>query len=192
MERLELLSSVGEVVAGYLDHANKVGDGVPTPCAAWSVRHLGNHLVGGNVSSVALLTEAETPDRSGDYLGHDWAEAQRSSVEALVSAFSQPGVMTRVYRAPAGEVPGAVLLNLRTVEHAVHGWDLAVATGQPVTALNAAAEAMYESSVALLGRLPDLMSRRPFDARVDVGSDRQPIDRLVALLGRDPDWTVAG
>jgi hypothetical protein len=86
-----------------------------------------------------------------------------------------------------GPVPAHVLLDLRTVEQIGHGWDIAVAAGLDPSAFRPVAEAAYDSSVQLFQRLP-LGDRRPFATPVDLDYDAEPLDRLLALLGRDPRW----
>ncbi|MFP5372671.1 MAG: TIGR03086 family protein, partial [Actinomycetes bacterium] len=84
-----------------------------------------------------------------------------------------------------GEVAGIVALN----EVIVHGWDIARATGQPY---EADAEHV-EVCISTMGPQPG--EERPvgdsvaFGRPVDVPVDAPPIDRLVAVLGRDPSWT---
>jgi uncharacterized protein (TIGR03086 family) len=94
-----------------------------------------------------------------------------------------------MFRAPAGELPGAGLLHLRTVEQTVHGWDLAKATGQAVTGFNPAAAELYEPAAKLVAQLGGVDNpRHPFAEPRAVPADAEPIDRLVGLLGRDPGW----
>jgi uncharacterized protein (TIGR03086 family) len=188
---LAQLESAGAAVADLLTGVTGDLSEAPTPCSQWSVRELTGHLVGGNLLFTSLVQASQPdgpPDRPNDVLGDDWAAAQRSSMDGLLRAFRRPDVMTTLYRAPAGELPGAALVLLRTVEQVVHGWDLAAATGQPATALAEAAEAVYAPSVALLGTMPELPSRRPFAPSVPVDAEAGPVGRLVGLLGRDPAW----
>jgi uncharacterized protein (TIGR03086 family) len=187
MDPLHALAGAGETFATLLAPLTPERQSATTPCGAWSVRELANHVVGGNLILAAVLRDDAPPDRAADHLGDDWAAAQRAAVTGLVAELERPGMLTRLHRTPLGEAPGSVLVVLRTVEHAVHGWDLAVSTGQSPQLLDPLAEAVYQPSVAMLGRLPD-GARRPFAESVPVAADRAPIDRLVGLLGRDPDW----
>jgi uncharacterized protein (TIGR03086 family) len=188
MERLDQLSSVGESVAAIIEAIPEDASQHPTPCGDWSVRELADHLLRGNLNAVAVLNAVPPPDRSEDVLTDDWAATQRRSIAGLVAGFTPPGTLAKLYRAPAGEVPGDVLLTLRSVEQTVHGWDLARATGQSVAALNEPAAALYEPSAVLLERLGGRRPNPPFAPSVTVHENSQPIDRLVALLGRDPLW----
>jgi uncharacterized protein (TIGR03086 family) len=162
----------------------------PTPCRDWRVRDVVNHLVGGHRGFAAVLSGEPRPDHVADQLGDDPVGAYRRSGEALLQAFSRPGVMEAAVTVPAGTVPGVVAWHLRLTEALVHGWDLARATGQPVTGLPAdLAEQELGFSRVQMERLPP--GRRPFAPSRPVADDAPAIDRLVALLGRAPDWSAA-
>jgi len=66
----------------------------------------------------------------------------------------------------------------------VHGWDLAVATGQTRTMPEALA-ATIEGFIAAEG---DLRSTGMFAGPVAVGSEASVSERVVAATGRDPGW----
>ncbi|MFD2079018.1 TIGR03086 family protein [Actinopolymorpha cephalotaxi] len=162
----------------------------PTPCADWNVRALLNHLVAGNVLTAAVLGGAELPPpeeraRLGqvDRLGDDPLAAAQQSVGDLIKAFEQPGVLERVHPSPVGQVPGVVLVHLRTTELLVHGWDLARATELSADFPEALAEQELAFTKANVGRARTGPGG-PFGASQPVAEDAPAIDRLAALLGR--------
>lgn len=158
---------------------------VPTPCDGWSVRDLLTHLVGGQDTVAALLDGREPPDPASDPLGTDPVAAHRRSAEALRAAAGRPGALNQDVTVPAGTLPAPIVLHLRTVELLVHGWDLARATGQATTSLPAAvAEQEIVFSRRQLEHVPP--ERRPFAEPRPVEVDAPAVDRLAALLGRDP------
>jgi uncharacterized protein (TIGR03086 family) len=67
----------------------------------------------------------------------------------------------------------------------VHGWDLARATGRTVSYPDDVVEQEIAFSREFLGRIPP--DREPFAPSRPVPADAAPLDRLVALLGRDPN-----
>jgi uncharacterized protein (TIGR03086 family) len=79
----------------------------------------------------AVEARGHAPARAADQLGADPFAAHRDAGAALLAAFSQPGVLERIFPAPIGSVPGLVMLHVRITEELVHGWDLAQATAQP-------------------------------------------------------------
>ncbi|MQA61883.1 MAG: hypothetical protein GEU86_10380 [Actinophytocola sp.] len=68
----------------------------------------------------------------------------------------------------------------------MHGWDLAKAIGEPHPITGDVAGALVEHTEPQLG---DLQGIGIFAPPVAVGSGVDPASRLVALLGRDPDWS---
>jgi uncharacterized protein (TIGR03086 family) len=174
-------------LARSLDAAADVVGGIgpdqwanPTPCTGWDVAAVVAHLRDGTWWFSGAL--------GGSPPGGD-AEARpgavlRAAGEALLAGFSRPGALDAVVRLPLGEVPGSIALHLRATEALVHGWDVATATGQVLVVDDAlVTEALGFSTVAL-GMLPP--DRSPFAPSRPVADDAPPLDRLVALLGRDP------
>jgi uncharacterized protein (TIGR03086 family) len=181
------LDLFGQLVAGVRPEQWSL----PTPCDAWNVQQLVGHVVSGQrlVARVlrgepfeAAMAEAREP--SIDLLGNDAVAAYRASAEDLLAAFGEPGALERVVTVPAGTVPGAVAVHLRTTEALVHGWDLAWATGLAFGVPAELAESELAFTRPMLERIPP--ERRSFAPARPVGEDAPTIDRLVALLGRDP------
>ncbi|WP_206332924.1 TIGR03086 family metal-binding protein [Streptomyces malaysiensis] len=102
---------------------------VRSPCTDWNVRQMVDHLLAGQHTSAVVMGARRPLPALGPAPGA-LKKAYRTSAAALVAAFDEPGALERTVRAPIGEVPGAVALRLQTIEHLVHGWDLARAIGQ--------------------------------------------------------------
>jgi uncharacterized protein (TIGR03086 family) len=167
---------------------------LPTPCSEWTVRQLVNHLVGGTRMVSGALRGEPLPSPGDlrrrldeDQLGDDAVAAYRDSDAGMLAAFGVPGVLERSYAIPAGTLPGPAVLHVRTVEALVHGWDLAVATGQQAGFPDDVAAGELAFSRGLLGQIPP--DRRPFGPPQPVPDDAPALDRLVALLGRAPGQT---
>jgi uncharacterized protein (TIGR03086 family) len=105
----------------------------PTPCSAWDVRALTNHMVRGNRNYLALLAggsrDAFLRLRDRDALGDDPLRAFRESVTALLEAFADERAGSRVLDHPWGPVTADRALRIRTVDSVLHTWDLARALG---------------------------------------------------------------
>jgi uncharacterized protein (TIGR03086 family) len=80
------------------------------------------------------------------------------------------------------EVMGLVALT----EAAVHGWDLARATGQDYELEPEVVEVL----TAFVAQDADDQAAREgvYGPVVEAGADASPLDRLIALTGRDPRW----
>jgi uncharacterized protein (TIGR03086 family) len=157
----------------------------PTPNEGWDVRELVNHLVSGNLWAVELVsgrTIDEVGDRlDGDTLGADPVAAFDGSAEAAASAFEASGALDAPCAVSYGPVPGSMYVGHRFVDVLIHGWDLAVATGQDTT-LDAG---LVDSCLAVAEPQADMIRGSGlFGSNVEVppGADAQT--RLLALLGR--------
>lgn len=173
-----------------LDNSGRILRGIrphhlsrPTPCAEWDVRALLGHLIGvtlmygaGGLSSGEVFAPAEVGDDPG------WAYAL--AAKTALGTFSAPGAMERTFRLPKGEVTGSVALGFASTEAAVHGWDLAVATGKSATIDSDVAEALLVFHRALPAGQIRPAARFAPEVAVDAGASAS--DRLVGLLGRRP------
>jgi uncharacterized protein (TIGR03086 family) len=162
---------------------------LPTPCPEWTVRGVVNHLVVGHLLFTAALADSPTPSHEQmvaalgtDRLGADPSGAYRSSADGLLAGFRSDGALDRLVTVPVGTLPGLVACELRVVEALVHGWDLARATGLPLSFPDDLVEQSIGFSRLQLSRLPP--GRTPFGPSQDVAHDAPPLDRLAALLGR--------
>lgn len=157
-----------------------------TPCEGWTVRELLNHVVAGNWWAAELAsgrTIADVGSRlDGDVLGADPLGAYDGSADAAVAAFAAPGAMEAPAAVSYGPVPNSVYAGHRFLDVLVHGWDLAVATGQATDLAPDLVEACWEQVVE--PQLAGLQASGAFGTAVEVPADADPQDRLLAALGR--------
>jgi uncharacterized protein (TIGR03086 family) len=161
----------------------------PTPCTEWTVRELLNHVVGTLHLGRALLDDsppAVSMEPGGlpedDLLQGDATKAYRLGVEALLAA-AQPDTLARMHATPLGEMPGAILGGFTTLDIAVHGWDLATATGHAMQLDDGLANdvlAFARQTMTADTRAPRIGPELPVDEAASA------TDRLVAFLGRTP------
>jgi uncharacterized protein (TIGR03086 family) len=154
----------------------------PSPCAEWTVTDVVEHLISGNLA----LARALGPDLAdAPEVAESLGPRFRSSADVLTAALARPDALAGTVAIPFGTVPVPVAVALRTIEALVHGWDVAVASGQDPSALPAdVAETgigFSESMFASTDR-----TRLPFAPAAPVAESAPPIDRLAALLGREP------
>lgn len=157
----------------------------PTGCGDWDVRALVNHVVAGNLWAAELAagrTIDEVGDRlDGDVLGDELVSAYDASAKQASEVFHAPGALDAPCAVSYGPVPGSVYLGHRFVDVLVHGWDLAVATGQPSELDAELAQACLD---VIAPQVDELSTSGAFGAPVDVPADA-PVDvRLLGLLGR--------
>jgi len=182
------------VHAGALDHTAAIVArvrpdqlGQPTPCADWDVGQLVAHLAEANLMFAAAVDPAVA---ASDAPAPDPLAAYRDTLAIARRVFGAPGVLEGTARLPFGEAPAVVAVRMHAIDHLVHGWDLAVATGQdPALPEDLVIAALEEMTQALDG--VD-RTESPFGPAVDCPPEAPALDRLVAHLGRDPLRWAAG
>jgi uncharacterized protein (TIGR03086 family) len=196
-EPVQIFRSIIEAVGRIVDCPTDPE--AETPCAEWDYGQLLGHLVGGDRLFVGIvgadgaptthLTGGQgRPPATGP--GLPTPQDYRIWSGRLAELLAQPEVLDRVHELPVGALPGPQVVVLRSVEHLLHGWDLAKAAGATVTDLEPSARALLEPARALLAAVGQdtLAGRRPFapSKRVDPAADG--VACFVALFGRDPGW----
>jgi uncharacterized protein (TIGR03086 family) len=142
-------------------------------------------VVAGNWWAAELARGAtidEVGDRlDGDQLGAHPLDAYDRSAEAAAAAFEAPGALDAPCAVSYGPVPGSVYAGHRFIDVLIHGWDLAVATGDDRTLPPALVEACWEEvePQAAVLRGSGMFGE---DVAVADGADAQT--RLLAVLGR--------
>ena len=163
----------------------------PTPCADTSVAALLDHLHG---LSVGMRMAAEktsgdaAPRASAADLPADWRVRIPRELDALVAAWREPAAWEGTTRAGGVELPAAVMGVVALNEVLVHGWDLAVAIGQPYVVDDASAQRCLEHAVWFATAVPAGRDAI-YGPVVPVPGDAPVLDRLLGLAGRYPAWS---
>jgi uncharacterized protein (TIGR03086 family) len=149
----------------------------PTTCEPWNVRNLLNHMlqiqryyVGiARGEDVTLSLSEDPPDLLGDDPCSDFDRARADTLRT----FGEPGVLDKTGLA-LGNVFGDQLL---------HGWDLAVSTGQDPTM----PEGLPGAALSLIhGRLTEEQRKGVLKPEIHVAADASVQDKLLAYSGREP------
>jgi uncharacterized protein (TIGR03086 family) len=163
----------------------------PTPCQI-PVRQLLAHLLGLSVAFADAAAKVDgpttrtAPSPDALELPDDWREQLPTRLAALVAAWRAPEAWSGTAVAGGVEMPGEVMGLVANDELVLHGWDLAVATGQPFDVDPANLEAAWQ----LVGGTPDDPAAREglFGPVVPVPADAPLLDRVLGGAGRDPRW----
>jgi uncharacterized protein (TIGR03086 family) len=158
-----------------------------TPCAEFQVRDLMNHLfqVVRNAQLVAERKEVDWTVTTQALTG-DWREQFAGDARDTVAAWSDPAVLDGV--SPGMGLPQRTLGLMMVVDVVVHGWDLALATGQPYQV----DELLLPATAEFLDTMGDMGRRMgAFGPAVPVGAEVGRFGQLLALTGRDPGWQPA-
>src|SRR5690242_6568119 len=106
----------------------------PSGCAGWDIRGVLSHLVGGNIRFAQALRgePADWPSRDAEPVASPLVEfdVSAAAMAAAVAGIDDPG---RAVRLVAGEPPAFFAVGVHGADMLIHGWDLAIATGQDPT-----------------------------------------------------------
>ena len=179
-------AEVARVIAAVRD--DQLTD--PTPCTDTSVAAMLDHFVG---LTVAFRMGAEKsplaggPSADADHLPADWRERLPQQLDALVAAWAQPSSWEGLTEVAGVRMPAAAMGVVAANEVLVHGWDLAVATGQPYEVDPVVAQACLEFGEGFAAGAPEARDQM-YGPVVPVPADAPVIDRLLGQTGRDPAW----
>ncbi|OZM82611.1 TIGR03086 family metal-binding protein [Pseudonocardia sp. MH-G8] len=159
----------------------------PTPCSELDVRGLLAHLVA-TVHRTAAAGRGEdagtVPWSVPPVPGDDWSRAYADAIDSMWTVWrAADAPLDGTVRAPFGTVPGRAALMAYTSETLVHGWDLAVATGQDVEADDPAVAAAALAAMQHALPAEPRGGPVPFAAPVPPRADAGPTERLANWCG---------
>ena len=166
----------------------------PTPCAGTSVAGMLDHLVG---LTLAFRMAAEKtplpggPQADADHLPADWRSRLPEQLDALAVAWRDPAAWEGETEAGGVRLPASLTGTIAADELVLHGWDLAVATGQDYRPDPAAVQACLGYLTSLTESGNEAMRSGQFGPVVPVSADAPPLARAFGLTGRDPGWRPA-
>jgi uncharacterized protein (TIGR03086 family) len=165
--------------------ADRLGE--PTHCTDWDVRALVNHWVlytSHGLEHRALRKQLPEELTARDFTADpDWAAAYAAQLDRAVAAWTDPAVWQGEVDLGMAKVPALDIASMVIKETAVHGWDVATATGQRFQVSDDAARFVLD----VVEKHGDLY--RQYDGFADpvpVPDDAPPFDRALAASGRDP------
>jgi len=192
MENRNLSSQLAAAAAEAAKVVNGVPEGTldaPTPCHDWDLRTLLNHTILWTSYSAERRAHGESVAENlmtKDFTAEPgFRDDYARQIDRAVKAWSDPkawegelGVMGDA--TPAADV-GAMLI----MEMALHGWDVAKATGQEYHADDATAEALLHT----VQEQAELFRKyQGFADAIEAPEDATAFDRALRLSGRDPNW----
>jgi uncharacterized protein (TIGR03086 family) len=178
---------VARLVAGVRDE--QLGN--PTPCDGTTVAGMLDHLVGLTTAFTMAArkeTVTGTPRASADELIPDWRERLPRQLAELAEAWRKPGAWEGMASVAGAELPSMVMGVVAADEVLVHGWDLAVATGQDYDADPGVAAAVLHQVTMLTQPGMEELRDGQFGPVVPVPDDAPVLDRILGLTGRSLSW----
>ncbi len=161
----------------------------PTPDADWDVKTLLNHLIVWTSYSLEARAGGSSvgPDvTERDFAGEaGFADGYRRQLDRALAAWSDPAVWEGSLDVMGSPTPAADVAALNLAEMVLHGWDLAVATGQRYQVSDRAAAAALKAVAASA----DLFRQYDgFAGPVSVAPGAPVLDQVLGMSGRDPGW----
>jgi uncharacterized protein (TIGR03086 family) len=159
----------------------------PTPCSAWRLADLLAHMTEEHNAFAVAAGAAASPT------GGDPVAAYRVAAEGVVAAFGADGVLEREFSVPGANTevtfPAGTAIGFHFIDYLVHTWDVARALGVGF----APEPDLVDAALPIAAAVPDGDYRRlpgsVFAPRVAVPADVPAWDRVLAMLGRSPDWS---
>ncbi|BDY30198.1 TIGR03086 family metal-binding protein [Mycolicibacterium mageritense] len=169
----------------------------PTPCSDWTLADLLTHMTvqhrgfaaaaRGNGADDAVWR----PETVADAVRADPAGAYAAAARDVLDAFAAEGVPEATFAlpefGPGATFPGAMAIGFHFVDYVAHGWDVAAALGVPYDLPADVVAAVLPLVMAIPdGDIRDA-ANSPFAHAVNTAATTD-FDRLLAHLGRRPDW----
>lgn len=156
-----------------------------TPCADFTVKDLFEHIVLVQRRVAAIGRGEHWSTIQAEPVDAGWLDQFNDASHQVMTAWTNPATLEGLYEVPWGTLPGVPLMWTYTAELAVHAWDLAHATQQPLAIdddlLRPSLEGVRLGLPAEARADPDV----PFDAVVDPGPDAPALLQLAGWLGRN-------
>lgn len=146
----------------------------PTPCDGWNVETLLNHMLETQryFLGAARGEEVSPPGPTPPELLSDDPVADFDAARSdTIAAFGEPGAIERT--GPS--------LGIAMSDQLLHGWDLAMATGQDTEMPDGLAAAAFDM---IHGQFTDEQRTGVFKPERKVPDDASPQERLLAYTGR--------
>jgi uncharacterized protein (TIGR03086 family) len=184
-----------EMAAASAEAARVVGN-VPqnalnarTPCSDWDLRTLLNHTI--LWTSYSAQRRAHGESVAEDLMNKDFTadpgfrEDYARQIGKAVQAWSAPEAWAGTRNVMGDATPAADVGAMLLMETALHGWDVARATGQEFKTDEQTAEAL-EDIVQAQAEL--FRKYQGFADAIEPPGNATAFERALSLSGRDPDW----
>jgi uncharacterized protein (TIGR03086 family) len=175
---------VDKVISHVTTHVMEVS----TPCEAWNVKDLTNHLIN-ELAWIAPLLEGKTVQEvgkslDGDLIGDNAASSWLHYCELASKAIAQtsPDSITHLSYA---DKPAQAYVDEVAADIIVHGWDLAMALGVTYNIDDRTASAVLNATKDIM---PMARQGGFIGSEVTVSEDASELGKMLAAYGRASGW----
>jgi uncharacterized protein (TIGR03086 family) len=185
----ELMAAAAAETARVINNAAAAPLDAATPCTDWDLRTLLNHTILWTAYSAERRARGQSvaeelmhkdftadPGFAGDY---------KEQVGRAVQAWSDPQAWEGEIGVMGSAMPRKDVGAMLIMETALHGWDIAAATGQDYNADDALAAALLST----IDAQADMFRQyKGFTEPLPAKHDATVFERALAESGRDPRW----
>jgi uncharacterized protein (TIGR03086 family) len=168
---------------------------LPTPDTEWDVAALVDHLIdenrwlppllhGHDLDAAAKIVEGGRSLPADGGVGANLAKEWDEVAVAAADTVQESDAMDRTAALSRGPTPAREYVGEMVFDHIVHAWDLQTAIGYRGDPLPADLVATAYEMVKPMA--PMLAESGLFADPVEVSDDASPLDKLIALTGRNP------
>ena len=195
MEKKNLSAEMAAASAEAARVVNGVPEGtlnVPTPCGDWDLSTLLNHTI--LWTSYSAERRAHGESVAEELMNKDFTadpgfrEDYARQIGKAVTAWSAPQAWEGKLNVMGDATPAADVGAMLLMETALHGWDVARATGQEFRTDDQMATAL-EDIVQAQAEL--FRKYQGFADAIEPPKNATAFERALTLSGRDPDWKPA-
>jgi uncharacterized protein (TIGR03086 family) len=155
----------------------------PTPCEKYTVAELLDHL-GATLRSSARAARKEA-QTGADAAPAVSPQALADSAGLVSVAWTDPAAYEGTTEFGPGEMPAELAASITLQELALHGWDLARATGQPF----GVSEETARVALGVVEQIAEpARSNGSYGPAVSVTGDAPAFQRALGVSGRNPGW----
>jgi uncharacterized protein (TIGR03086 family) len=165
-----------------------------TPCAAWTLRDLLAHMTVQHYgfAAAAVGQGADLAMWTIRPLGDTAVSAYIEAVAIVLAAFAADGVLAQPFSLPEittlRTFPGSQAIGFHLIDYVVHGWDVARSLGVGFALDADVLEAAWQITLAVPDGEQRLAPGAAFRPSIAAPASAAPLDRIVAALGRSPNW----
>ncbi|AII03525.1 uncharacterized protein (TIGR03086 family) [Rhodococcus wratislaviensis] len=190
------LQPATDVMAALVESVRDEQLTAPTPCPELTVGDLLDHIDGLSLAFTAAATKtppaggSQPPSADVARLGTDWRTRLPQRLTALAGAWREETAWHGMTQAGGLDLPADIAGAVAVDEIVVHGWDLAVATGQNFHCTPELLGAAYGFAKSSADQNPH-GTPGLFGPPVTVPDSAPLLEQLLGLTGRDPQWVPA-
>ena len=164
----------------------------PTPCAGWDIRALLSHTITGIEVFASSADRGPAPTAEdmfggGDRVHDDPIEATKRAITRSQAAWADLPDPDAEVNTILGLLPIGTVMAVSAFATVVHGWDIAIAAGRPITELPP--DLLAHASAVAQDLVPPLRAADDhslFQPELPAPAGATPTQELMAFLGRPP------